>query len=175
MIDIRYPIGKFDMGTKVTRELVTTWIKEIEDAPANLRRAVEGLEDWQLDTPYRDGGWTPRQIVHHIADSNMNTYIRFKLTMTENEPTVKTYNETEWSKLVDARTALVGSSLEILEGLHIRWAIFLRSLSEKDLSRRFIHPDSGPIPLSVNIGAYAWHCRHHTEQIMGLRERMDWS
>ena len=175
MIDIRYPIGKFDMGTKVTRELVTTWIKEIEDAPTNLRRAVEGLKDWQLDTPYREGGWTPRQIVHHIADSNMNSYIRFKLTMTENEPTVKTYNETEWSKLVDARTALVEPSLELLRGLHIRWTIFLRSLSEKDLSRRFIHPNSGPIPLSLNIGAYAWHSRHHTTQIMGLRERMDWN
>ena len=175
MNDIRYPIGKFDMGTKVTRELVTMWIKEIEDAPANLWRAVEGLEDWQLDTPYRDGGWTPRQIVHHIADSNMNSYIRFKLTMTENEPMVKTYDETEWSKLVDAHIALVGSSLELLGGLHIRWAIFLRSLSEKDLSRRFIHPDSGPIQLSMNIGAYAWHSRHHTAQIMGLRERMGWN
>ena len=174
MSDVRYPIGKFDMGIKVTSELVSSWINELEVTPRNLRKSVDGLEDWQMDTPYRDGGWTPRQIVHHIADSNMNSYVRFKLAVTEEEPVVKGYNETEWSRLVDARTAPVESSLILLDGLHVRWVIFLRSLSEKDLVRCFVHPDSGRVPLGLNIGAYAWHGQHHMAHIMGLRERMSW-
>jgi len=172
--DIRYPIGTFDLKTKVTKALLETWLTQLERAPDELRKAVNGLSEKKLDSPYRLGGWTPRQIVHPIGDSNLNSYIRFKLALTEDAPMIKPYNETEWSKLIDARTLSVGCSLQLLESLHQRWLVLLRSLDMQDLSREFIHPESGRVRLDVNIGAYAWHSRHHTAQILGLRDRMRW-
>ena len=173
-MDIRYPIGRGVLEGEITPERRQEWIKVIEDAPANLRAAVEGLTEVQLDTPYRKGGWSPRQIVHHICDANINSYVKFKLAATEDEPTVKFWDETSWAQLLDARTAPVEVSLSLLDSLHVRWVTFLRSLTEADLARRFHHPTSGVVTIERNIHGYSWHCRHHTAQITGLRERMAW-
>ncbi len=139
-----------------------------------LRIAVEGLSDKQLDTPYRLGGWTARQIVHHICDSNLNSYIRFKMALTEDNPAIKLWNQESWANLIDAKTAPVNVSLDLLDSLHIRWVMFLRSLSEVDFSRTFTHPESGIVSIERNIWNYSWHSRHHTAQIISLRERMGW-
>jgi len=139
-----------------------------------LRAAVEGLNSEQLDTPYRPGGWTVRQVVHHLADSNINSYVRFKLAVTEDKPTVKTVDQDRWADLNDSREASVEVSLKILESLHLRWVLFLRSLSEDEFKLTFIHPDSGVISLEANLGIYSWHCRHHTAHITSLRQRMQW-
>ncbi|MCW4049968.1 MAG: putative metal-dependent hydrolase [Candidatus Bathyarchaeota archaeon] len=174
-MDIRYPIGRGELEGEMTPQRRKSWIKDIEDAPKLLRAAVENLSEAQLDTPYRDGGWTVRQIVHHLCDSNINSYIRFKLAATEDEPTVKVWEQSEWAELIDARTAPVELSLALLDSLHVRWVMFLRSLSDVDMKRTFIHPESGVVTIEENIGGYSWHCRHHTAQITGLRVRMCWS
>ncbi len=174
-MDQRYPIGRGKLEGEITPERRLNWIDDIEEAPALLRAAVEGLTEEQLDTPYREGGWTPRQIVHHLCDANINSYVRFKLAATEEEPTVKVWDETRWAQLLDARTAPVEVSLFLLDQLHIRWVTFLRSLTEADLSRTFRHPTSGVISLAKNLHSYSWHCRHHTSQITELRQRMNWN
>ena len=173
-MDQRYPIGRGKLEGEITPERRQKWIDDIEEAPALLRATVEGLTEEQLDTPYREGGWTPRQIVHHLCDANINSYVRFKLTATEEEPTVKVWDETGWAQLLDARTAPVEVSLALLYHLHIRWIIFLRRLTEVDLSRTFHHPMSGVVSMAKNLHSYSWHCRHHTAQITGLRERKGW-
>lgn len=173
-MDIRYPIGRGELEVEITPERIEKWIKDLEEAPRLLRMAVEGLSEEQLDTPYRDEGWTPRQIVHHLCDSNINSYIRFKLAMTEDEPTIKTWDQTKWAEFVDGMSAPVEVSLRLLDALHIRWMMFLRSLSGADFKRCFVHPDAGVVSVEENIWNYSWHCRHHTAQIMGLRERMGW-
>ena len=149
-MDLRYPIGQFHYTDDLTGEIIEGWIKEIEAAPATLREAVRGLSDDQLDTPYRPGGWTSRQVVHHLADSHINSYTRFKLSLMENNPTIRPYNEAKWAELADSRQP-VGISLLLLEALHARWVILLRSLTPEDYERTFFHPDSGDMKVGVNI------------------------
>ena len=143
-------------------------------APANLRAAVEGLNKEQLDTPYRDGGWTVRQVVHHVPDSHMNAYIRFKLALTEHEPVIKPYDEAAWAELPDTRETPIEASLAMLENLHDRWVYLLESMSDADFSKQFRHPDLGVMPLEKNLALYAWHGRHHVAHITSLRERKEW-
>jgi hypothetical protein len=172
--DLRFPIGKFAFPTAVTRDQRNQWIQEIADTPSRLRAAIAGLNAAQMETPYRPGGWTVRQVVHHVPESHMNAYIRFKLALTEDEPTIKPYNEAEWAKTPDVATVPVETSLAILEPLHERWIALLRGLSEADFARTFRHPEMGLIRVEGNIALYAWHGRHHTAHITSLRERMGW-
>lgn len=172
--DLRYPIGKFTPDGAVTGELRRNWIAQIEAAPAQLRAAVSGLSPQQLDTPYRPGGWTVRQVVHHLADSHLNSYVRFKLALTESEPTIKPYDEAQWAELSDDRRAPVEISLDLLEALHRRWVLLLESFTPADFTKTFVHPELGVQTLESTVGIYAWHGRHHTAQITGLRRRMGW-
>ncbi len=172
--DLRYPIGRFRPPEQVTAEDRREWIAEIESAPARLRSAVEWLSDKQLDTPYRPGGWTVRQVVHHLPDSHMNSYVRFRLALTEDEPVIKPYLEDRWATLPDAATSPPGMSLDLLDALHRRWAALLNSLTPEQLQRTFRHPELGLRTLEWNLGLYAWHCRHHLAHIEALRGRMGW-
>jgi uncharacterized damage-inducible protein DinB len=149
-------------------------IAQIADAPARLRAAVADLSEEQLDTPYREGGWTVRQTVHHVADSHMNGYIRAKLALTEDEPAIKTYEEAEWAKLGDTPATPITTSLALLDALHERWATLFRALTPAQFARTFRHPDWGTVSLDKQLALYAWHSRHHTAHITSLRERMGW-
>ena len=173
--DLRYPIGQFRFeggGDPRRRE---ERIGEIASAPAHLRAAVAGLSPSQLDTPYRDKGWTVRQVVHHLPDSHLNAYTRMKLALTEDEPTIKPYEEARWAELPDARTGPVEISLGLLESLHHRWVLLLRQLRPADFGRRFRHPELGrSLELDELIALYAWHGRHHVAHITNLRHRMGW-
>ena len=173
-MDLQYPIGRFEWRGQNSADDRRRLIDAIDQTPANLRAAVEDLSDQQLDTPYRPGGWTVRQVTHHVPDSHMNAYIRFRLALTEEEPTIKPYDESRWAELADARTAPVETSLALLESLHLRWAMLLRSLSEADFARQFRHPELGIVSLDKNLALYAWHGRHHVAHVMFLRERMGW-
>jgi hypothetical protein len=173
-MDLSYPIGKFEWTQTVTPERRRQLINEIAAAPANFRGAVRGLTDRQLDTPYRPDGWTVRQLIHHVADSHMNSYIRFRLALTEEQPAVNGYNEKEWAKLHDSQTLPVQVSLQLLDGLHDRWVDLLRSMSAADFERGFRHSEHGLIRLDMNLALYGWHSRHHAAHITGLRERMGW-
>lgn len=172
--DLRYPVGRFQPPVAITAAERRGFIEEIEQLPARLRAAVAGLAEAQLDTPYRDGGWTVRQVVHHVADSHMNSFIRFKLALTEDAPSIKPYDEGAWAMTADSLTVPAEVSLGLIEGLHARWAVLLRSLGEADLERAFVHPERGRMQLDVNLALYAWHSRHHTAHITSLRERMGW-
>ena len=172
--DLRYPVGPFKIEGKLSDEQIHLAIDAIAQAPARLRAAVDGLSSEQLDTPYRPGGWTVRQVVHHLPDSHLNSYIRFKLALTEDQPTIKPYDENQWSNLSDARTAPPEVSLDLLEALHRRFVMVLRSLEPSDLARTFVHPDIGVVSLEKNIALYAWHGRHHVAHITSLAERMGW-
>jgi hypothetical protein len=174
MSDLRYPIGQFTHDGAISANDVAGWIDDIAELPQALRSAVEGLDDAQLDTPYRSDGWTVRQVVHHVPESHMNSYIRFKWALTEDEPSIKAYDEQGWAELVDGQTAPIAPSLQLLDALHARWAIALRSLTPDQLKRRFLHPDSGPTTLDWNIGMYAWHGKHHVAHIISLRSREGW-
>ena len=174
MTDPRYPIGKLQMLPGITDAQRKECIRHITEAPAKLRAAVAGLSDRQLDTPYRDGGWTVRQVVHHVPDSHFNAYVRFKLAVTEHEPTIKPYDQAQWAELSDARTAPVETSLRLLESLHQRWIIFLNSLAPSDFAKTFHHPEYGAMKLDDTLQLYALHGQHHTAQITSLRERMNW-
>jgi hypothetical protein len=174
MSDLRYPIGKFTYEGPTTEDQKQLQLREIEQTPANLRAAVKGLSDEQLDTPYRPDGWTVRQVTHHIPDSHLNAYIRFKLALTEEEPTIKPYAEDRWAKLADTESTPVAVSLALLESLHERWIRLLRSLKPDDWKRTFRHPELGLMPLEKNLALYAWHGRHHVAHITGLRERNGW-
>ena len=173
-MDPRFPVGKFVGLEKTAADDRQQFIAQIEEAPAKLRAAVQGLTDAQLDTPYRDGGWTVRQVVHHLADSHMNAYVRYKLTITEDQPTVKPYDEKRWAELLDAKTAPIETSLTLLESLHRRWVMFLKSLSAADYARKLKHPELGEVVLEKYLAMYAWHGRHHVAHITSLRERMRW-
>ena len=173
-MDIIYPIGKGELKGKNTTENRNRWIKDLEDAPRLLRKAVEGLDDEQRDTPYREGGWTIRQIVHHLADSNINSYTRFKLAVAEDQPTIKTWKQSKWAMLEDAVFMPVEVSLSLLDGLHNRWVVFLTSLTEEDMKKKFVHPKAGVLTIEENIWNYSWHSRHHTAQITASRERKGW-
>jgi DinB superfamily len=172
--DLRYPVGRFRPTASLSLQDREDCLLEIEALPARLRAAVAGLTETQLDTPYRDGGWTVRQVVHHFADSHLNSYTRFRLALTEDNPTIKPYAEALWADLADARTAPVDLSLQLLDGLHRRWVLLMRSFSEADYSKTFRHPERGEMRLDENLSLYAWHCRHHLAHINGLRERNNW-
>ena len=172
--DLRYPVGVFRFPKSVSAEDLTRFIDQISDAPARLRAAMAGLADAQLDTPYRPGGWTVRQLAHHVPDSHINSYVRFRLALTEDDPVIKPYEESRWAELPDARTAPVEVSLALLENLHARWVPLLRSLSGADWKRSFRHPELGLVSLENNAALYAWHGRHHVAHITALRERMGW-
>jgi len=172
--DIRYPIGKWVRHPSIDADTCAHLIDELAGAPAALAASVTGLTDAQLDTPYRDEGWTPRQIVHHLADSHMNAYTRFKLGVTENNPTIKPYDEKSWAQTADATTAPIDLSLSLIDVLHRRWVQFLRSLDGKTFARTINHPERGPMTLTDMLQLYAWHGRHHTAHITGLRQRKGW-
>ncbi len=172
--DLRYPIGRYRPPEPVTAEDRREWIGEIERAPALLRSAVEGLSGEQLDTPYRPDGWTVRQVVHHLPDSHMNSYVRFRLALTEDEPVIKPYLEDRWATLPDAVSAPIGMSLDLLDSLHRRWVALLNSLTPEQLERAFRHPELGVRTLEWNLGLYAWHGRHHLAHIDALAKRMGW-
>jgi hypothetical protein len=164
-MDLQYPIGRFAWRGENSEEDRKRYLDEIEQAPAHLGAAVAGLSDGQLDTPYRPGGWTVRQVVHHLPDSHLNSYVRFRLALTEEEPTIKPYDESRWAELTDARTGTIDISLALLEGLHRRWMLLLRSLGPADLARRFRHPELGTVSLDRYLALYAWHGRHHVAHV----------
>jgi hypothetical protein len=172
--DLRYPIGKFKPTAAPEPEHRRAWLRTIEEAPARLREAVAGLTDTQLDTPYREGGWTVRQVVHHVPDSHTNAYVRSCVVLTETEPTIRTYDEKAWAMLTFARLGPIEVSLDLLDALHTRWLGVLRGMSEADFSRRFIHPDHGLMTMAVLIEMYSWHGQHHVAHITKLREREGW-
>ncbi len=173
-MDLSYPVGRFEKPASVTPEMRAQWIGEIAAAPKQFRDAVKGLNEQQIDTPYRPGGWTVRQVIHHVPDSHMNSFIRCRLALTEEEPIIKPYDQEKWAELHDSRTAPVETSLQLLESLHSRWVTMLRALSEADFARTFRHPEMGIMRLDTNVALYAWHGRHHAAHIIGLRERMGW-
>jgi uncharacterized damage-inducible protein DinB len=173
-MDLRYPVGPFDFAGTLSNEQRNTLIDQIAATPEKMRAAVNGLSEEQLNTPYRPEGWTVRQVVHHVPESHMNSYLRFKLAVTEEEPTIKPYFEDRWARLDDANQAPIELSLDLLEALHGRWTWFLRSLTETDFQRTFRHPELGTVCLDKNLALYAWHGRHHVAHITSLRERMGW-
>jgi len=174
MTDPRYPVGKFHYDGPASEEQRQTFLDDITRTPANLRAAVKGLSEAQLDTPYRDGGWTVRQVVHHVPDSHLNSYMRFKLALTEEEPTIKPYAEDRWAELADTRATPIDVSLTLLESLHDRWVRLLGSLKPEDWKRAFRHPELGLMSLEKNLALYAWHGRHHVAHITELRKARGW-
>jgi hypothetical protein len=172
--DPRFPIGAFEAPETITVQDRTGWIEDVAAAPAQLRQALAGLNPDQLDTPYREGGWTLRQVAHHVPDSHMNAYIRFKLALTETDPVIKPYEEGAWAQLNDTADTPIETSLLLLEKLHERWVILLRGVSEEAWNRRFVHPELGQVPLARSLGHYAWHGKHHVAHVTELRKRRGW-
>lgn len=173
-MDLRYPIGKFDFSQTVPEDARPGLIDDIRQAPGLLRTAIEGLDHNQLETPYRPDGWSVRQVVHHLADSHINCYVRFRLALTEDEPKIAGYDEKKWAELADARTGPVHLSLALLEPLHERWVRLMTAMTDDDWARAFHHSDLGLRRLDLTLALYSWHGRHHTAQIVRLRERMGW-
>lgn len=172
---LRFPIGEFQGKPRLRSEELTACIDAIEALPNKLEAALDGLDDSQLDTAYREGGWTLRQVVHHLADSHINSWCRFRLTITEDVPTIRTYDEVAVAELPDAKSGPVGLSVDILIALHRKWALFLRAVSDDDWKRRRLnHPDHGEMRLDTLLDMYAWHGEHHVAHITSLRERMGW-
>ncbi len=163
--DLRYPIGKFQWNGGLTDVERSAALEAIAALPQQMRVAVNGLSNAQLDTPYRDAGWTIRQVVHHVADSHLNSYIRFRFALTEDAPTIQPYDEALWAELKDAKSMAPSVSLDLLDGLHARWVMLLKSFSEDDWQRTFIHPEMGPVTLERALGLYAWHGKHHLAHI----------
>jgi uncharacterized damage-inducible protein DinB len=174
MTDPRYPIGKFTFDGTLTTDQKKQHLNDIEQAPSQLRAAVTGLSDKQLNTPYREGGWTVRQVAHHVPDSHLNAYIRFKLALTEDEPTIRPYMEDRWAELPESRQAPIEVSLALLESLHERWALVLQNIADADWKRTFRHPEMGVLSLEKTLALYAWHGRHHVAHVTSLREKMGW-
>jgi len=172
--DLRYPIGPFRRPAKLTSEERAAAVDAIAEHPARLREAVAGLDDQQLDTPYRPGGWTVRQLVHHVPESHLNAYCRMKLAVTEDEPTIRPYHEERWAELGDSKAAPVEISLALLVALHRRWLWALRDLSPADWKRWLRHPESGRQTVEQLIALYAWHGRHHVGHVTALRQRQGW-
>ena len=173
MSDLRYPIGRFIARTQFTDASRRAAIAAIAETPARLRKAVEGLDDDQLDTPYRPGGWTVRQVVHHVPDSHLNAYVRFKLGLTEAEPRIKPYDEARWAELPDSEGP-IAVSLDLLTALHARWVRLLERVAGPDFGRTIFHPELGVVNLDDLLELYAWHGRHHVAHITALRKRMGW-
>jgi hypothetical protein len=173
-MDPRYPIGKFEPPTEVTNLVRARIIGKIAMAPGQFRAAVRGLTEKKLDTPYREGGWTIRQLIHHVPDSHLNAYVRFKLALTEEEPTIKTYEQEKWAELADSQSTPIEVSLTLLEYLHDRWVYLLRSMKEQDFARKLKHPDFGVQTLDWMLFQYEWHGRHHTAHVTELRKAKGW-
>jgi hypothetical protein len=171
---LRYPIGEFSFPEGPTPEQRRVWITEIAETPAKLRAAAGGLTQRQLDTPYRPGGWTVRQVVHHVPESHLNSYVRFKLALTEDAPIIKPYDEARWAETPDVFATPVEVSLTLLESLHQRWVHLLDRMTDADFARSFQHPEIGLVRLDRNLALYAWHGRHHVAHITSLRARMGW-
>jgi hypothetical protein len=172
-VDLSFPVGRFDRTATWTADSRRSAIEDIAALPAKMRAAVSGLSEEQLDTPYRPGGWTVRQLVHHVADSHMNGYIRLKLALTEDNPTITPYDQDGWAALPDSRLP-IALSLSILEAVHERWTVLLRATGDAQLERTFTHPELGPMTLETHLHLYAWHSRHHVAHITGLRQREGW-
>ena len=174
MTDPRYPIGKFTYGGTLTEEQKQQGLKDVEQAPARMRAAVKGMTEAQLDTPYRDGGWTVRQLAHHVPDSHMNAVVRFKLALTEDEPAIKTYAEDRWARLADVAATPVETSLCLLECLHTRWMNVMRAMTPEQWKRTLRHPEQGVMTLERMLALYAWHGKHHVAHVTVLRESKGW-
>jgi hypothetical protein len=175
MTDLRYPIGTFSYDPDVTSDTRCACIRQIAGAPGALRAAASGLDERQLDTPYRPAGWTIRQVVHHVPDSHLNAYIRFKLALTEDNPTIKAYDQAAWATVADTARTPIDVSLALLDALHQRWVVLLESLADRDFPRPLHHPEIGPITLDFLLQMYAWHGRHHVAHITELRKREGWT
>ena len=173
-MDPRYPIGKYEQPIDVTPELRQKAIEAIAATPAKFRAAVKGLDDSQLDTPYREGGWTVRQVAHHVPDSHLNAYVRLKLALTEEQPTIRPYEQARWAELADTKATPVEVSLTLLESLHDRWVRLWRSMSAADFAKTLVHPDYGVRTVDWLLFLYAWHGRHHTAHITTLRQQKGW-
>lgn len=174
MEDLRYPIGRYAPPPEITPDVRAGWIEALALAPAALRAAVADLAEHQLDTPYRPDGWSVRQVVHHVPDSHLNAYTRYKLALTEDAPTIKPYDEARWAELPDSEGP-IGPSLDLLDALHRRWVSLLGAMTEADWARTFVHPEHGrPLRLDWTLGLYAWHGRHHTAHVTALRRREGW-
>jgi hypothetical protein len=171
----QYPIGKLILEKDATPARQTAWIRDIAEMPGKLRAAVKGLSAAQLDTPYREGGWTVRQVVHHLADSHLNAFVRFKLALSESNPTIKPYQQAAWAEMPDVKGVDIAHSLAILEGLHARWAILLSTLKAEDYQRTFNHPENGLNTLDRALQTYAWHSLHHVAHITTLRKARGWA
>ena len=173
---LQYPIGTFNPPTVLTKDLLNQWIAEISSFPERLSNEVKTLTDEQLDTAYRPDGWTIRQVVHHCADSHMNSLTRFKLALTEDQPTIKPYYEEQWAELVDSKSMAIAPSLKMLDGIHERWVVLLKNLTDEQYARIFIHPEHGKaFRVDETIGIYAWHCKHHLAHITEAKKRNHWS
>jgi uncharacterized damage-inducible protein DinB len=171
MSDPRFPIGRYERRDILTNDERRALIDEIAATPVNLRAAVDGLSDAQLETPYRDGGWTIRQVVHHVPDSHLNSYTRFKLALTESAPTIRPYDEAAWAELPDSRDTPIETSLTLLESLHDRWTRLLRAMTEEQFQRTLVHPENGEMTLDAMVALYAWHGRHHVAHVAAARRR----
>ena len=174
MEDLRYPVGRFQSVDALTPEQRRTAIDAIAAAPGHMRAAVRGLNDEQLDAPYRPGGWTVRQVVHHVPDSHLNAYVRMKLGLTEDRPSVKAYDENAWAALEDSRTTPIEVSLSLLEAVHERWVRVMRAMAPSDFARTITHSENGPMTLDRVVALYHWHSLHHVAHITGLRARHGW-
>lgn len=173
---LKYPIGQFEKPNEITKEILNKWITDISTFPEGLLKEVMYLTNKQLDTPYRPNGWTIRQVVHHCADSHMNSLTRLKLALTEDQPTIKPYFEERWAELLDSKSMPIEPSLKMIEGIHERWTILLKNLTKEQHGRVFIHPEHGNIfRIDENIGVYAWHCNHHLSHIIQTKKRNNWS
>lgn len=172
--DLSYPIGKFVYAGPMSKQQRSAAIDTIEQVPARMREALRGLLPRQLDTPYRPGGWTVREVAHHVPDSHLNAYIRTKLALTEDEPTIKPYDEKRWAELADTRLTPIETSLVLLEAVHERWNHLLRAMSDADFTRTFRHPEHGVRSVDWMVALYAWHGPHHVAHITSLRERNGW-
>ena len=172
---LKYPIGKFEAPATITKEILSQWIAAISSFPTRLKNEVNHLTDEQLDTQYRPEGWTVKQVIHHCADSHMNSLTRFKLALTEDQPTIKPYYEERWAELLDSKNMPIAPSLKMLEGIHERWTVLLNHLTEEQNARIFIHPEHGKtFRIDENIGVYAWHCNHHLAHITETKKRNNW-
>jgi DinB superfamily len=172
---LRYPLGRYKAPEEFSDSKIINWVSNIESFPAKLKSEVDNLNDSQLNTSYREDGWTVKQVVHHLADSHLNAYIRVKLTLTEDEPTVKPYFEYKWAKLIDSEIVPIGESLKLLRGVHQRWAAILKNLSEEEWQRRYFHPENKSyVSLKEMTALYSWHCDHHLAHITSLKQRMGW-
>jgi hypothetical protein len=170
-VDLRYPVGRFERPQSIDAADRAAFIAIIDSLPAKLRETVSSMTPREIDTAYRPGGWTVRQVVHHLADSHMNSFIRFKLALTEEAPTIKSYDEGAWAELPDTKAVDVGASLDLIAGLHHRWTAMLRAMDEAQFARTFTHPELGRVPLDVNLALYAWHCRHHLAHVESVRSK----